>query len=149
MAVEFAVVNGAKRVILIDGGQGRWRLDFVKSKVPQLETIDYTLLPKGETVVSTLKKMCDGRGPDVAIECEAGEYSKTLGHTLQRAVGLENDTPESVNEMIESVRGFGSCGVTGIYTGYCNGFNIGSLMETGIRLIGNGQAPIHKYWEHL
>ncbi|PTB36119.1 hypothetical protein M441DRAFT_51401 [Trichoderma asperellum CBS 433.97] len=118
MAVEFAVVNGAKRVILIDGGQGRWRLDFVKSKVPQLETIDYTLLPKGETVVSTLKKMCDGRGPDVAIECEAGEYSKTLGHTLQRAVGLENDTPESVNEMIESVRGFGSCGVTGIYTGY-------------------------------
>ncbi|GFP60255.1 zinc-type alcohol dehydrogenase-like protein C1198.01 [Trichoderma asperellum] len=128
MAVEFAVVNGAKRVILIDGGQGRWRLDFVKSKVPQLETIDYTSLPKGETVVSTLKKMCDGRGPDVAIECAAGEYSKTLGHTLQRAVGLENDTPELVNEMIES----------------CNGFNIGSLMETGIRLIGNGQAPIHK-----
>lgn len=118
MAVEFAVVNGAKRVILIDGGQGRWRLDFVKSKVPQLETIDYTSLPKGETVVSTLKKMCDGRGPDVAIECAAGEYSKTLGHTLQRAVGLENDTPELVNEMIESVRGFGSCGVTGIYTGY-------------------------------
>lgn len=22
-------------------------------------------------------------------------------------------------------------------------------METGIRLIGNGQAPIHKHWEHL
>lgn len=149
MAVEFAVTNGAKRVILIDGGQGHWRLDFVKSKVPHLETINYTALPKGETVVSTLKKMCDGRGPDIAIECAAGEYSKTLGHTLQRAVGLENDTPELVNEMIESVRGFGSCGVTGIYTGYCNGFNIGSLMETGIRLIGNGQAPVHKYWEHL
>lgn len=118
MAVEFAVANGAKRVILIDGGQGHWRLDFVKSKVPQLETINYTALPKGETVVSTLKKMCDGRGPDIAIECAAGEYSKTLGHTLQRAAGLENDTPELVNEMIESVRGFGSCGVTGIYTGY-------------------------------
>ncbi|KAF3065990.1 hypothetical protein CFAM422_009143 [Trichoderma lentiforme] len=129
MAVEFAVVNGAKRVILIDGGQGP--------------------LPKGKTVVSVLKKMCDGRGPDVAIECAAGEYSKTLSHSLQRAVGLENDNPELVNEMIESVRGFGSCGVTGIYTGYCNGFNIGSLMETGIRLIGNGQAPVHKYWENL
>lgn len=22
-------------------------------------------------------------------------------------------------------------------------------MQTGIRLIGNGQAPVHKYWEHL
>lgn len=124
MAVEFAVANGAKRVILIDGGQGHWRLDFVKSKVPQLETINYTALPKGETVVSTLKKMCDGRGPDIAIECAAGEYSKTLGHTLQRAAGLENDTPELVNEMIESVRGFGSCGVTGIYTGYVCKYHI-------------------------
>lgn len=30
-----------------------------------------------------------------------------------------------------------------------NHFNIGSLMERGIRLIGNGQAPVLKYWEHL
>lgn len=30
-----------------------------------------------------------------------------------------------------------------------NHFNIGSLMERGIRLIGNGQAPVHKYWESL
>lgn len=22
-------------------------------------------------------------------------------------------------------------------------------MERGIRFIGNGQAPVHKYWEHL
>jgi threonine dehydrogenase-like Zn-dependent dehydrogenase len=31
----------------------------------------------------------------------------------------------------------------------CNHFNIGSLMETGIRLFGNGQAPVQKYWEDL
>lgn len=30
-----------------------------------------------------------------------------------------------------------------------NHFNIGSLMQRGIRLIGNGQAPVHKYWEEL
>lgn len=30
-----------------------------------------------------------------------------------------------------------------------NHFNIGSLMERGIRLIGNGQAPVHLYWESL
>jgi hypothetical protein len=28
-------------------------------------------------------------------------------------------------------------------------FNIGSLMETGIHLNGNGQAPVQKYWEEL
>ena len=30
-----------------------------------------------------------------------------------------------------------------------NHFNIGALMERGIRLIGNGQAPVHRYWEDL
>ena len=30
-----------------------------------------------------------------------------------------------------------------------NHFNIGSLMERGIRLIGNGQAPVHLYWKQL
>jgi threonine dehydrogenase-like Zn-dependent dehydrogenase len=23
------------------------------------------------------------------------------------------------------------------------------MMQTGVRLIGNGQAPVHKYWKHL
>lgn len=30
-----------------------------------------------------------------------------------------------------------------------NHFNIGSLMQRGVRLIGNGQAPVHKYWKDL
>lgn len=30
-----------------------------------------------------------------------------------------------------------------------NHFNVGALMERGIRLIGNGQAPVHMYWEKL
>ncbi|KAK6951484.1 hypothetical protein Daesc_008019 [Daldinia eschscholtzii] len=64
-------------------------------------------------------------------------------------LGAETDTSEIVNEMIEGVRNFGRCGITGVYVGYTNHFNIGSLMERGIRLIGNGQAPVHKYWEEL
>lgn len=30
-----------------------------------------------------------------------------------------------------------------------NPLSVGSLMERGIRLIGNGQAPVHLYWEKL
>jgi threonine dehydrogenase-like Zn-dependent dehydrogenase len=30
-----------------------------------------------------------------------------------------------------------------------NHFNIGALMERGIMLKGNGQAPVHMYWEKL
>ncbi len=31
----------------------------------------------------------------------------------------------------------------------CNHFNISSLIETGIHLAGNGQAPVQKYWNDL
>lgn len=149
MAAEFSFLNGASRVILIDGGSGGWRLNFVKKHLPKVETIDFTKLPKGENVTSQLKKMCDNRGPDVAIECAAGEYAQSWQHYFETLLGIETDTSELLNEMITSVRAYGRCGVTGVYAGYCNHFNIGSLMQTGVRLIGNGQAPIHKYWNHL
>ena len=31
--------------------------------------------------------------------------------------------------------------------GYTNNFNIGELMEKGVRFIGNGQAPVLLHWE--
>lgn len=148
MAAAMSFMNGAKRVILIDGGAGAWRLDYCKEKIPKLETVNFTDLPKGDNVVSVLKKMEHG-GPDVAIECVAGEYAKGWAHYFEILSGAETDTSEIINEMIMSVKSFGRCGVTGVYVGYTNHFNIGSLMERGIRLIGNGQAPVHLYWEDL
>ncbi|KAF2839277.1 alcohol dehydrogenase [Patellaria atrata CBS 101060] len=146
MCVDFAFVQGAKRVIVIDSN---WRLDYIKEKYPKAETLDYSKLPRGESVTSKLKEMVDGRGPDVAIECVAGEYAKGWAHYFEILLGFETDTSEIVNEMITSVRNFGRCGITGVYVGFTNHFNIGSLMERGIRLIGNGQAPVHLYWENL
>ena len=117
MCVEFSFLNGAKRVILIDGGAGAWRLDLVKSKYPNVETLNFTELPRGTSVVSKLKEMEHG-GPDVALECVAGEYAKGWTHYFELLLGAETDTSEIVNEMIESVKSFGRCGITGVYAGY-------------------------------
>jgi threonine dehydrogenase-like Zn-dependent dehydrogenase len=46
---------------------------------------------------------------------------------------LETDVSEIVNEMITSTRKMGSCGIIAAYAGYTNHFNIGALMEKGIR----------------
>ena len=166
MCAEMSFFNGAKRVILIDGGAAAWRLDFVKEKLPNVETLDYTKLPKGDSVTEHLKKLEHG-GPDVALECAAGEYAKGWAHYFEMLVGAETDTSEIINEMITSVKSYGRCGVTGVYVGFVslptklsrkltepntrqtNHFNIGSLMERGVRLIGNGQAPVHLYWKSL
>ncbi|PLB43142.1 threonine dehydrogenase [Aspergillus steynii IBT 23096] len=148
MVVGFSFGQGASRVILIDGGEAAWRLDFVKSKVPKVETLDFSQLPRGESITSQLKKIVPG-GPDVALDCAAGEYAKGWAHYFEMLLGMETDTSELLNEMITSVRPFGRIGITGIYAGYTNHFNIGAIMQTGIRLIGNGQAPVHRYWHHL
>jgi threonine dehydrogenase-like Zn-dependent dehydrogenase len=165
MAADFALMNGAARVIMIDQN---WRLDYVKERYPNVETLDFSTLGKGESVTSKLKEMCNNRGPDVSIECAAGEYAKGWAHYFEMLLGLETDTSEIVNEMITSTRNFGRCGITGVYVGFVsrfphrisksfrsshvlltylpplfqtNHFNIGSLMERGIRLI--------LYWESL
>jgi threonine dehydrogenase-like Zn-dependent dehydrogenase len=146
MCADFSLLNGASRVIMIDSN---WRLDYIKEKYPKIETLDYSKLGRGESVTSKLKEMCDGRGPDVALECAAGEYAKGWAHYFEIMLGMETDTSELINEMITSVKNFGRCGVTGVYVGFTNHFNIGALMERGVRLIGNGQAPVHMYWEKL
>jgi len=156
MAGRYALNAGAARVLFVDCEP---RLGFVRSRfnspsdAGKVEYVDYTTLSHGvtnkETVVSKLREMTDGLGPDVALECAAGEFAKGWAHWLEMQAGLETDTSEILNEMIESVRNYGSCGVTGVYVGYTNHFNVGSLMQRGIRLIGNGQAPVVKYWEKL
>lgn len=123
MCAVISFMQGASRVILIDGGSSSWRLDFVKEKLPKLETLDYTKLKRGETVSSVLKKMTPG-GPDVALECAAGEYAKGWMHYIEMAFGAETDTPEILNEMITSVKGFGRCGITGVYVGFVSALNL-------------------------
>jgi threonine dehydrogenase-like Zn-dependent dehydrogenase len=117
MAAEMSFMNGASRVIMVDGADASWRLDYLKEKNPKIETLNYTDLPKGESVTSQLKKMVHG-GPDVALECAAGEYAKGWAHKFEMLIGAETDTSELINEMITSVKGFGRCGVTGVYVGY-------------------------------
>ena len=117
MAAEMSFTNGAKRVILIDGGPAAWRLDFVKEKIPKIETLNFSTLPKGQSVTSMLKEMEHG-GPDVALECVAGEYAKGWAHYFEMLLGAETDTSEILNEMITSVKSYGRCGITGVYVGY-------------------------------
>jgi threonine dehydrogenase-like Zn-dependent dehydrogenase len=124
MVGVFAVGEGASKVIFVDTEP---RISSIADRWPaehkdKLELIDYKKLSFGvtnkETVVSKLKELCGGRGPDVAIECAAGEYAKGWVHWLEMSLGAETDTSEIVNEMVEGVRNYGRAGITGVYVGY-------------------------------
>jgi threonine dehydrogenase-like Zn-dependent dehydrogenase len=78
----------------------------------------------------------------VAIDCTTFHEPHSILHKVEKALMLETDVPETPNEMIFLARKFGRIGLIGVYAGYTNHFAIGSLMEKGIRFIGNGQAPV-------
>lgn len=161
MACFWAFLKGAKRVIGIDNN---WRIDYANSKIPGLETINYVTLASSETVPSKIHELVPG-GVDVSIDATGGEYAKGFAHKVEIWIGAEQDTSEMLNECIRSTRKFGAVGIIGDYIGcgysspvggrslcrtranrdiVTNHFNVGALMELGIRLTGCGQAPVHK-----
>ncbi|OCH95821.1 GroES-like protein [Obba rivulosa] len=138
---RWAKLKGASRVIAID--KVPERLEFARKG--GVETIDYS---QHTDVVKRLQELCPG-GLDVALDCGSFHQPKTVLHKVEKALMLETDVSEIANEMIVSVKKMGKCGVIAVYAGFTNHFNIGALMEKGVRFIGNGQAPVHKYWKEI
>ncbi|EJF67031.1 GroES-like protein [Dichomitus squalens LYAD-421 SS1] len=140
-ASKFSQLKGAKSVICIDRVPERLK----KAEELGFDTIDFS---KHTDVVKRLQEICPG-GLDVALDCGTFHQPKSMLHKIEKALMLETDVSEIVNEMIMSVKKGGRCGIIAAYVGYTNHFNIGALMEKGIRLIGNGQAPVHKWWNEI
>ncbi|KAJ7285223.1 GroES-like protein [Mycena rebaudengoi] len=141
-AARFALMKGASRVIGIDRVKERLALAREKTGIETLDFSEHT------DVVKRIHELVPG-GLNIAIDCGTFHEPKTLLHKVEKTLMLETDVSETVNEMITATRKMGSCGIIAAYAGYTNHFNIGALMEKGIRLIGNGQAPVHKYWHEL
>ncbi|KAJ4497542.1 chaperonin 10-like protein [Lentinula lateritia] len=141
-AARWALLKGASRVIGIDRIPSR--LHFAESK-SGIETIDFS---QYSNVTKRIYELCP-KGLDVALDCGTFHEPKTITHKIQKTLMLETDVPETINEMIVSVRKTGRCGIIAAYAGYANAVNVGALMEKGVRLIGNGQAPVIKYWEEI
>lgn len=146
MCAHFSFQKGASRVIGIDNS---WRLGWCKTKIPKLETLDYARVPLRSSISTELRRMVSGEGVDFALQCAATERARSMLHKLEMALRLEDCTSETLNEMILSVKQFGTIGITGVYAGYTNHVNIGAVMQLGIRIIGNSQAPVSKYWKEL
>lgn len=64
---QWAFLKGAKTVIGIDQN---WRLNYAKSKIPKIETINFKNV---KSVKEEIDKLVPG-GLDVALECAAGAY---------------------------------------------------------------------------
>ena len=141
-ACKWSKLAGARRVIAIDNVPER--LALAKNTIG----CDIINFSEQTDVVKAIYEL-EPEGVDCAIDAAAFRYTKGLIHTVQRAVGLETDSSEIVNEALRAVRKFGSISLVADYAALTNQFLIGALMEKGITLRGTGQAPVQKYWHEL
>jgi threonine dehydrogenase-like Zn-dependent dehydrogenase len=141
-AARWAQIKGASRIIGVD--RIPERLEVARTKLG-IDVVDFS---KVKDVPGEITRLVPG-GVDVAIDAGTFHQPKTMLHKVQKTLMLETDVPEIVNECILSVRNMGRVGLIAAYAGFTNGFNIGAVMERGIRFIGNGQAPVHLYWNEI
>lgn len=130
----------AKRIIAIDNVDARLTL---ANKRWGVDTINFET---DKDVVAKISQLVPG-GLDRSIDCAGFRYAKSMVHKVERAVGLETDTSEVINEMIQSTKKFGTISLIADYAAYANHVLVGGIMEKGLRLIGCGQAPIQQYWD--
>ncbi|PCC69371.1 Threonine dehydrogenase [Nannocystis exedens] len=141
MAQAWARVRGAERVIAID--RVKYRLNVARQALGS-EAIDLA----EDDVMSTLRELTRGRGPDVAIEAVGFRYPKTLLHKVERALKLETDAIDTLTEAIRSLRKGGRLAIVGDYFGYANHLPVGAMMEKGL-IVRGAQVHVQSYWRDL
>jgi threonine dehydrogenase-like Zn-dependent dehydrogenase len=144
MAAKSAWLMGAGRVIVID--HVPYRLDFAR-RWADVETLDYQEEGRAD-VIGRLKKMTDGRGPDVCIDAVGCEAS---GNFLQKALGmgmLQAGSATGLQWAIQSVRRFGTVVAIGVYGPPWNLVPIGDAMNKGVT-IRAAQCNVKRYMPHL
>ncbi|WP_437597134.1 zinc-dependent alcohol dehydrogenase [Sorangium sp. So ce590] len=138
-----AWILGARRVIAVDSVG--YRLDFAR-RHNKAETLDFSETPD---VVSALRDMTDGRGPDVCIEAVGLEANGSALHdVLGKALKLEAGSPVALNWAIQSVRRGGRVSIIGVYGPPWNLVDVGAAMNKGLT-IKAGQCDVKRYMPRL
>lgn len=134
---------GARRVIAVDSVESR--LDFAR-RYNKAETVDFTHVPD---IVSHLKEMTGGRGPDVCIDAVGLEANGSMfHHVLGRRLLLEAGSPVALNWSIQSVRRGGRVSIIGVYGPPWNLVDIGAAMNKGLTM-KTGQVDVKRYMPRL
>jgi threonine dehydrogenase-like Zn-dependent dehydrogenase len=144
MTMQSAWLMGAGRVIAVD--RVGYRLEFAQ-RWANVEVVDYELAGR-QDVILHLKRMTDGRGPDVCIDAVGCEAS---GNTLQKALGLsmlQAGAATAVAWSIQAVRRGGTVVVVGVYGPPWNLVPIGEAMNKGLT-IRAGQCNVKRYMPRL
>ncbi|MFT3770670.1 MAG: zinc-dependent alcohol dehydrogenase [Minicystis sp.] len=143
IAQRSAWLLGAKRVIGMDYVEDR--LAFAQ-RWARSETID---LRRHKDIVAHLRKLTEGRGPDVCIDAVGLEADGSRFHDiLGKVLKLEAGAPTAINLSINAVRRGGTVSIIGVYGPPANLIPIGTAMNKGL-VLRMGQCNVKRYMPQL
>lgn len=141
MAQKAAWLQGAGRVIAVD--PLAYRLDMARN-VNHVETIN-----SSETdVVQAIYDMTQGRGADICVDAVGMEANRNFLEKVKAVVNFEKGTPKVIENCIKAVRRGGTVSIVGVYGSPYDNFPVHRIFDKGIT-IKTGQAPVHRYIDHL
>ncbi|PYE53546.1 zinc-dependent alcohol dehydrogenase [Deinococcus yavapaiensis] len=149
-AIASAFMMGADDVIAIDRFSDR--LD--KARQLGARTINYEEInQQGVTIVSALKEMTAGRGPDRAIDAVGMEahgtgFGANIDRVKQATRLAELDRPYVLRQAIQAVRKGGTVSISGVYAGLVDKMPLGAIVNKSLHLRG-GQMHAQRYLKDL
>ena len=143
-SIASAKLLGAERVIAID----RFPERLQKARQAGAETINY----ESTDVLSVLRDMTGGRGPDACIDAvglEAHSHGVSFAYDrVKQAMRLESDRPTALREAIVACRKGGTLSVPGVYGGLLDKIPFGAIVNKALT-VKTGQTHVQHYMKPL
>ncbi|WP_295854913.1 zinc-dependent alcohol dehydrogenase [uncultured Xylophilus sp.] len=142
-AARSAWFMGAGRVIVVDHVE--YRLAFART-FAHCETVDFKSV---DDMAIHIKKMTDGLGADVCIDCVGAEAAGNFAQTLTGVkLKLQGGAATVLHWAINSVRKGGHVSIVGVYGPTFNALPIGNAVNKGLTLRMN-QASVKRHLPRL
>lgn len=143
--VRSAVLLGAKQVVVIDNVPERLTMAEAGGAIA-------TNFDK-ESVLSRLKDLTNGKGPEkcidaVGLEAHATRSMDSMYDRVKQAMLMESDRAHVLREMIYVCRPAGILSIPGVYGGLVDKLPIGALMNKGLT-VRTGQTHVNRWTDDL
>jgi threonine dehydrogenase-like Zn-dependent dehydrogenase len=143
--VRSAVLLGAKQVVVIDNVPERLAMAEAGGAI----TINFDK----ESVLSRLKDLTNGKGPEkcidaVGLEAHATRSLDSMYDRVKQAMLMESDRAHVLREMIYVCRPAGILSIPGVYGGLVDKLPIGALMNKGLT-VRTGQTHVNRWTDDL
>lgn len=143
-AAKWCQLKKANTIVGIDTVSERIQIARNRFKIQVLDRTDMS----SEQVLCSLRGYVPTGGADAVIDATGFRFSQTWWDRVERAVGLETDSPEILTECFNMVRKYGRVSIIADYIGYARNFPIGHVVQKNLT-VRSGQCPVQKYFRYI